>query len=71
MYDKRFQSSDLIDFDINGLKNSTHKYFENSLKSMHLFQKLMGAMNCRQRLQKKKESSAERSEKIRYHQTKS
>ena len=34
-------------FDLNGLKNGTHKYFENILKSMHLFQRLMGTMNCR------------------------
>ena len=34
-------------FDLNGLKNGTRKYFENSLKSLHLFQRLMGAMNCR------------------------
>jgi hypothetical protein len=34
-------------FDLNGLENGTRKYFENSLKSMHLFQRLMGAMNCR------------------------
>ena len=34
-------------FDLNGLINGTCKYFENNLKSMHLFQKLMGTMNCR------------------------
>ena len=33
--------------DLNGLKKGKPKYFENSLKSMHLFQRLMGAMNCR------------------------
>ena len=31
----------------NGLENSTHKYFENSLKSMQIFKRLMGGMNCR------------------------
>jgi hypothetical protein len=28
-------------FDLNGLKNGMRKYFKNSLKSMHLFQRLM------------------------------
>ena len=30
-----------------GLKNGTRKYFENGLKSMQIFQKLMGGMNRR------------------------
>jgi hypothetical protein len=34
-------------FDLNGLKNSPSLHFKNSLKSMHLFQRLMGAMNRR------------------------
>ena len=33
-------------FDLNGLKNGSAKHFESSLKSMHLFQRLMEAMNC-------------------------
>jgi hypothetical protein len=32
-------------FDLNGLKNGTRKYFENSLKSMQSFQIMMGGMN--------------------------
>ena len=32
--------------DLSDLRNSTRKYFENSHKSMHLFQRLIGAMNC-------------------------
>ena len=35
-------------FDLNGIKNGTAKHFENSLKSMHLFQRLMGGINCRE-----------------------
>jgi hypothetical protein len=31
-------------FDLNGPENGTRKYFENSLKSLHLFQRLLGAM---------------------------
>jgi hypothetical protein len=34
-------------FDLNGLKNGTRKYFENSLKSMQIFQRLMRGMNGR------------------------
>ena len=34
-------------FDLNGLKNGPSLHFKNSLKSMHLFQRLMGGMNCR------------------------
>ena len=34
---------------LNGLKNSTRKYFENGLKSMQIFQRLMGGMNRRGR----------------------
>ena len=34
-------------FDLNGLKNSPSLHFKNSLKLTHLFQKLMGGMNCR------------------------
>ena len=33
--------------DLSNLRNGTRKYFENSLKLMHLFQRLMWAMNCR------------------------
>ena len=40
-------------FDLNGLKNGLSKHFDSCLKSMHLFQRLMGAMNCRKRSQKK------------------
>jgi hypothetical protein len=36
-----------LSFDLNGLKNGTHKYFENGLKSMQIFQRLMGGMNLR------------------------
>jgi hypothetical protein len=32
---------------LNGLKNGTPKYFENGLKSMQIFQRLMGGMNRR------------------------
>ena len=31
-------------FDLNGLKDGPSLYFKNSLKSMHLFQRLMGGM---------------------------
>ena len=34
-------------FDLNGLKHGLSNHFDSSLKSMHLFQRLMGAMNCR------------------------
>jgi hypothetical protein len=34
-------------FDLNGLKNRMRIYFENSLKSMQIFQRLMRGMNCR------------------------
>jgi hypothetical protein len=33
--------------DLNGLKNGTRKYFKNGLKSMQIFQRLMGGMNHR------------------------
>ena len=36
-----------MSFDLNGLKNGTAKHFENSLKSMHLLQRLMRGMNRR------------------------
>ena len=36
-------------FDLNGLKNGSTKRFENSLKSMQIFQILMGGMNLRER----------------------
>ena len=36
-----------LSFDLNGLKNGPSLHFKNSLKSMHLFQRLMGGMNCR------------------------
>ena len=43
-----FWVSRLFDLgNLSNLRNGTRKYFENSLKSMHLFQWLMGAMNCR------------------------
>ena len=45
-------------FDLNGLNNSTRKYFENSLKSFQIFQILIGGMNFRERLQKNQTSSA-------------
>ena len=32
-------------FDLNGLKNGTREYFENSLKSMQIFQRFMRGMN--------------------------
>ena len=38
-----------LSFDLNHLKNSPSFNFKNSLKSMHLFQRLMGGMNCRYR----------------------
>ena len=50
-------------FDLNGLNNSPSLHFKNSLKSMHLFQRLIGAMNYWQRLQKNQKSSAVRSVK--------
>ena len=40
-------------FDLNGLKNSTRKYFENSLKLFQIFQILMGGKNFRERSKKK------------------
>ena len=48
-------------FDPNGLKNGS-SILKVTLKSMHLFQRLMGAMNCRYRSQKNQTSSAVRSE---------
>ena len=42
-----------LSFDLNGLKNGTHFFFENSLKSMPIFQILMRGMNFRERPQKK------------------
>jgi hypothetical protein len=36
-----------LSFDLNGLKNGTTLHFKNSLKLIYLFQRLMGAMNCR------------------------
>ena len=35
-----------LSFDLNGLKNGPTKHFENSLKKLHFFQRLMGGMNC-------------------------
>ena len=40
-------------FDLNGLKNGATKNLENSLKSMQIFQILMGGMNFIERSQKK------------------
>ena len=40
------QNSTRLSLDLNGLKNSPSLHFKNSLKSMHLFQRLMGVMNC-------------------------
>ena len=34
-------------FDLNNLENGPSLHFKNSLKSMHLFQRLMGGINCR------------------------
>ena len=34
-------------FDLNNLKNGPSLHFKSSLKSMHLIQRLMWAMNCR------------------------
>ena len=43
-----FWSSRLFDLgDLNGLKNGSLKYFKNGLKSMQIFQRLMGGMNRR------------------------
>ena len=42
-----------MSFDLNGLKNNATKIFENSLKSMQIFQILMGGMNFIERSQKK------------------
>ena len=36
-----FKLQPSISFDLNGLKNSSTKHFENNLKSMHFLQKLM------------------------------
>ena len=54
---KKFQGRSLkiqpqTSFDLNGLKNGPSKHFESSLKSMHLFQRLMDAMNCKKNQQK-------------------
>ena len=38
-----FKIQPQMSFDLNGLKNGPSKHFESSLKSMHLFQRLMGA----------------------------
>ena len=43
--------------DLNGLKNKSTNFFENSLKSMQIFQLLMGGMNVRERSQKNQTSS--------------
>ena len=43
-----FWISRLFDLgNLNGLKNGTRKYFENGLKSMQIFQRLMRGMNRR------------------------
>ena len=39
-----------LSFDLNGLKNGPSKHLKNSLKPIHLFQRLMGGMNCKKRL---------------------
>ena len=49
-------------FDLNGLKNGPSLHFRHSLKPTHLCQRLMEAMNCRQRSQKNQKSSAVRSD---------
>ena len=36
-----------LSFDLNGLKNGPSLHLKNSLKSIDLLQRLMGAMNCR------------------------
>ena len=51
-----------LSFDHNGLKKGHIKHFENSLKSMHFFQILMGVMNFRWRSHKNQMSSAVRGE---------
>ena len=51
-------------YDHNGLKNGATKSFENSLKSMQIFQILMGGMNFRERLRKNQTSSAVRSVRV-------
>ena len=51
-----------MSFDLNGLKTNATKIFENSLKSMQIFQILMVGMNFRERLQKNQTSTAVRSE---------
>jgi hypothetical protein len=51
-------------FDLNDLKSGTPKYFENSLKSLQIFQILMGGMNFWERSQKNQTSSAVRCVKI-------
>ena len=50
-------------FDLNDLKSGTPKYFENSLKSLQIFQILMVGMNFWERSQKNQTSSAVRSVK--------
>jgi hypothetical protein len=39
-------------FDLSGLKNGATKIFENTLKSMQIFQMVLGGMNLRERSQK-------------------
>ena len=52
--ERDFEADHAASFDLNGLKNGARKYFENSIKSMQIFQILMGGMNFRQRSQKNK-----------------
>ena len=54
-------------FDLNGLKNGLIKIFENSLKSIQIFQVLMGDMNLRERSQKNQMSSAVHWDWCRHH----
>ena len=48
-------------FELNGLKNGSTKNFENSFKSMQIFQIFMGGMNFKERSQKNQTFSAVRS----------
>ena len=50
-------------FDLNSLKIGSTFFFENSLKSMQIFQTLIGGINLRERSQKNQTSSAVGSEK--------
>ena len=66
---KKFRGRNLkiqhqMSYDHNGLKNGATKNFENSLKSMQIFQILMGGMNFRERLRKNQTTSAVRSVRV-------